>query len=73
MAVSVYKCNCVGPPLVYYHIISVSLEAFSLPNAPTLECVGDKESNKTIFILGKRRQQWSFWSSNRLWAPLKKG
>lgn len=57
MAVSVYKCNCVGPPLVFCHIISVSLEAFSLPNAPTLECVGDKESNKTIFILGKRRQQ----------------
>lgn len=57
MVVSVNKCNCVELPSVYCHIISVLLEAFSLPNAPTLECVGDKESNKTIFILSKRRQQ----------------
>ena len=57
VAVFINKYNYVGPPSVYCHIISVPLEAFSIPNAPALECVGDKETNKIIFILGKRRQQ----------------
>ena len=33
VAVSVNKCNCVGPPSVYRHIISALLEAFFVPNA----------------------------------------